>query len=106
SRIGETMLQKAVATSMNVAWPMLYGDGHLLARLAEHGSPLTQKLVSRIRTGKQAYYATALTIDTLSSDKEMLRLAKKAHTKNLANPGIIEQLIREKMRCKQGDILV
>jgi hypothetical protein len=67
SNAGETMLRKAVAASKDIAMPLLYGDGELLARLAMHGSPITRELVMRIRNGKRSFYPTALVVETTSA---------------------------------------
>ena len=103
---GETMLRKAVEASKNVAIPLLYGDGHLIARLAEQGTPLTKELVARIRAGKRAYYPPALIVDDTGSNKHLQEQVRKLYEKEWRKPGFTEKELLKRTKLKEGQLLV
>jgi hypothetical protein len=103
---GETMLRKAVQSSKKIAIPLMYGDGHLLARLAEHGSPLTKDLVRRIRAGKRAYYPTAITVDATGSAKHLLERVRALYEEEWTDPGHTERELLKRTKLREGQLLV
>jgi uncharacterized protein len=103
SAAGEVMLRRAVQDSWSIASPLLYGDGHLLARLAEQGTPLTRALVQRLRAGRKAYYEVALRIE--QSDplaQYVARIAAAVH----ATPGDFEQSLCVEAGVTPGELLL
>jgi HD superfamily phosphohydrolase len=101
----EVMLRRAVEASRDIAMPLLYGDGHLLARLVEHGSPITQELVRRIRAGKRAFYTAALLVRT-NDDPALLRKIAALRERDASAPGAFERALLAKMGAKEGEIIV
>jgi len=106
SAAGEAMLRKAAASSISIAKPLMYGDGHLLARLAEQGTPLTKRLVARIRQGKRAFLQQALIVDATGSAKHLLHRIEAAYAKEIASPGSTEKTILKLAGLKDGELLV
>jgi uncharacterized protein len=103
---GETMLRKAVENSKDVAIPLMYGDGHLIARLAEQGTPLTKELVTRIRAGKRAFYPAAIIVDSTGSQKHLLDKVQQAYELEWKQPGSVEKELLRLTNLSEGQLLV
>jgi uncharacterized protein len=102
SAAAEAMLRKAVQDSMQVAQPLLYGDGHLLARLAEQGTPLTKRLIALLRSGRKSFYRRALVIDAVGSAKHLVQ-------RFTGKPIAVEELelaISKKAGLPHGSVLI
>lgn len=97
--IGEAMLRKAVIASKDIATPLMYGDGHLLARLTEQGTSVTKHLISRLRQGKRAYYMLAYSITSDSSlAKHVAQLRKERNN--------VEEKLCKAAGLADGEILI
>ncbi len=103
SLIGELMLEKAVKISREKAMPLLYGDGHLLAKLVEEGKPMTKHLVSLVRAGKRAFYKPALGV---TQRDEYAGAVLELYEQEKSNPGSAEKFLLNETGLQEGEIIV
>jgi hypothetical protein len=100
------MLRKAVASSLDIAMPIMYGDGQLLGRLSEGGSQLTKQLIFRIRAGKRAFYVPALTVDSLGNMKHLLARIGEEGEREARSPGTMEAALLKATGLAEGELLI
>ncbi len=105
SYAAEAMLRKAVQLSPQASGGMLFGDGHLLARLAEQGNDATRELVRRIRAGKRALHAVAYAVLS-DADAPTIKAIELLRAIEHAQPGAFERRVQEAVGAGDGMVLV
>jgi len=101
----EAMLRKAVAMSRDIALPFMYGDERLLARLAEHGGPVTRDIIRRIRAGKRSFHAAALLVRSDASPETLARVGE-LREEDRRSPGALERRLLRETGLPEGSVIV
>jgi hypothetical protein len=99
------MLRKAVEMNLEIARPLLYGDGQLLTRLSERGSSSTQAIMRYIRAGKRAFYLPAFVVMT-GADATLLSSIQFWRMREHESPRALERELVKATGLAEGQIIV